>query len=219
MPLARIARRARSQEAKAERRNQLLQAAREALAEASLDEVTLAGIAERAGLVKAATYRYFETKETLLLELLRTELEEWFEELVERLERPHKKPAEATAQILAETFCARPTLRALLPPLYGAIERNVGERDLQRFKHEILGLMATPAAALEAKLPGLEPGDGLRLLLHTQALIVGLGQMASPPAVLERLFESDPALRPFRVDLERELSTAVGALIRGYRAR
>ena len=177
----------------------------------------MAEVAERAGLVKAATYRYFETKETLFLEVLRAELDEWFDELVEKLSRPHKKPAEATARVLAETFCARPRLRALLPFLHGVLERNVGEADLRRFKHDLVELMARPAAALESKLGDLKRGDGMRLLVHTQALIVGLTQMAAHPPVLEAIFASDPTLLAYRVDLERELSAAVAALIRGYR--
>ncbi|HEU0222902.1 MAG TPA: helix-turn-helix domain-containing protein, partial [Paracoccaceae bacterium] len=68
--------RARSPEQKAHRRRAILEAAAALLAEGGIEATTLAAIAERAGLVKSNLYRYFESREEILMWLFVEDLGE-----------------------------------------------------------------------------------------------------------------------------------------------
>ena len=62
--------RARTPAAKEARRGEILRAASALFGEASYPEVTVAGVAERAGLAKGSVYHYFRSKEELFLHLV-----------------------------------------------------------------------------------------------------------------------------------------------------
>ena len=70
-----IRQRARNTEHKLERREALLSAARELWDLGTYESTTMAGIGQRAGVSKATVYLYFDTKEQLLLEILREKLD------------------------------------------------------------------------------------------------------------------------------------------------
>ena len=66
--------RARSPQDKGLRRTHLIAAATRLFADADFDAVTIARVAEAAGVAKGTAYIYFATKETLFLELVRAEM-------------------------------------------------------------------------------------------------------------------------------------------------
>ena len=68
--------RARSPEQKAERRAQILAAAATFFEQERFEAISLASIARKAGVTKAALYRYFSSKEALFLGLYLDELEQ-----------------------------------------------------------------------------------------------------------------------------------------------
>ncbi len=74
--------RARQPEQKEERRRNLIATARAMLDERMrLDELSLNELARRAGMTKSNVYRYFESREAVLLALLEDEWRSWFDEL------------------------------------------------------------------------------------------------------------------------------------------
>ena len=79
--------RARSPQDKDLRRAHLIQAATRLFADADFEAVTIARVAEAAGVAKGAAYIYFATKETLFLELVRAELTQWLAALTVTLKR------------------------------------------------------------------------------------------------------------------------------------
>lgn len=210
--------RARSADAKDQRRQQLCVAARD-LADRGvpLSALTMADVARSAGLAKGTTYLYFSSKEALFLEILIEEIDGWVAELVPGLERlATDRPADlpgALAELLTTTLLARPRMLRLLGELHG-LEAGVDVDTARRFKERLAAAILAADAAARA-LPGFAEGDLARLLLRTHALVVGLAPMSAPaPAVATVL--ADPALVWMRVDLGPELR---GALTDWLRAR
>jgi AcrR family transcriptional regulator len=70
--------RARTDQAKVVRREQLLEVVAQLWTEKNFASITMFEVAKRANLAKGTTYLYFQTKEELLLALLKRELENWF---------------------------------------------------------------------------------------------------------------------------------------------
>jgi len=210
--------RARSTEAKEERRRQLLVAAERLLTTRDFAAITIQDVTARAGLAKATAYQYFATKEALFLELLLERIREWLGALEAELgsSRSPLSP-ERYAELLTESLASRPLMVRLLVLLHVVLEQNVERTQVAAFKHGLAATMAGPALVLEKRL-GLPPGEGVSLLLRTHALIVGLGQMAHPSAVVVEVLE-EPALAPFRVAFLDELKACLAALLRGRERR
>lgn len=201
--------RARKGEDKELRRRAIVDAALALFAERGLPGFSMTEVAARAGLVKGTLYLYWPTREELLLAVLEDRLWPWLDELDARLDdaRAPAGPRKLAAAVCDSLFSYEP-LGRLLAVLQTVLEHNVSRETIRRFKTQLLERMAATGARLERLMPSLRVGEGVRLMLHLNAILVGLVLMAdAAPAVRELLAE--PALRPLEVDLARELRQAL----------
>lgn len=211
-------RRARSESAKQLRRQAILDAALRVWAGSTFDGFWMSAVARRARLAKGTLYLYFPTKEALLLEVLRERLEGWLLALEAGLDgRGAPRGPDGTARLVVSTLLADEALVRLLMILGAILEHNVPEPLLREFKRWLHGRLATTGAVLERRLPFLEGWGGVRLLLHLQALVSGLGQLARPAPAVARVLAA-PELAAFRLDFEAELGLALAALMHGAAA-
>jgi AcrR family transcriptional regulator len=208
-----LGKRARSAEAKAERREAILAAARARFASGHPTDIAMLDVAAEAGVAKGTLYLYFKTKEELFLALLERDLEAWFDALDSALGTGRLQAA-ALADVFVRSFADRPTLRRLLALLGPVIEHNVEYDRALRFKWRLAGRMTATGALLERHTVFLRPGDGVRLLQHVHALAAGLQQQAEPAPVMQRILEA-PGMEVLRVEFDRELRSAVRALLTG----
>jgi len=152
--------RARTDEAKAGRRLQILDCAAALCARSGYDELAVADVAERAGLAKGTIFRYFPTKEDLGRALAGAHLLRWCEDLDRRLARAAAPPAPGTAaRVLVESLAGR---RELL----GLAARGLAPAEALD--------EAPAAAALERALHYLGEGGGARLMRTALAAAAGL---------------------------------------------
>ena len=106
--------RARSPEQKAERTEQILSAAEAMLAEGQdSSALSLNVLAKRAGMAKSNIYRYFESREAVLLALLEDRTARWGEDVVAQLEAlppsgDDRGRLETVAELLATGMLATP---------------------------------------------------------------------------------------------------------------
>jgi len=207
--------RARSVQAKRLRRDSILNAALRQFDRADLDAIAMSDIAGAVGVAKGTLYLYFQTKEELFLAVLERLLDEWLDQLDSALAADSGRiPASALTQLFADSLAQRPALRRLLGLLGSVLERNVEYERALRFKWRLAGRLTATGSQLERRTVFLRPGDGARLLLHLQALVVGLQIQAEPAPVVRRILEA-PGLDSLRVDFGREFRVAAGALLTG----
>ena len=200
--------RARSNEDKEQRRRAILDAARALFAERGWAGFAMAEVAARAGVVKGTLYLYWPTKEELLLSVLEELLWQWLDELDGRLDelRPEVN-APKLAAVICDSLLSKEPLGRLLAVLQTVLEHNVSRASIERFKRELALRLAATGARIDNKVP-LREGEGARALLHANALLVGLQQMAdSAPLVQEVL--ADPALGWLEIDFPRELRASL----------
>ena len=93
--------RARSPEAKQQREDAILAAARSLGAKRGIRQITLTDIADAVGMHKSALLRYFETREQIFLRLTADDWREWSGALRAKLERIGRSP---TAKTVASAF-------------------------------------------------------------------------------------------------------------------
>jgi AcrR family transcriptional regulator len=211
--------RARTEEDKELRRRAILTVARQLFAERGLVGFAMAEVAARAGLVKGTLYLYWPTREELLLAVLEELLWQWLDELDGRLDDA-RAPAgpRKLAAVVCDSLASYDPLARLLAVLQTVLEHNVSPATIRRFKTLLAERMAATGARLERQLPSLPAGEGVRVLLHLNAILVGLVQMADPaPAV--RAILAEPALQPLAIDLARELRAALTIYFSGILGR
>lgn len=207
-------RRARTTIQKEQRRQALLDTTWLLFQEAGYEAVTVAEVAERAGLAKGTVYLYVKTKEELFLAVLTQQLEEWFGDLDRRLqEAEDAAPAAHIAALIAETLLERAALARLLP-LLSLLEQNVALEAERGFKQFLRVHLLATGALLEQRLPTLTPGVGAQLLLQIYAFMIGLRSLAEPTPVAQQALQ-DAGMELFVVDFSTMLSQTIHTLLRG----
>lgn len=132
------AKRARSEDQKAERQAGILAAAREIIDESGFDGVTMSALAKRAGLAKGTLYLYVRSKEELFLLLFL----EAMDEVVDRFKANAKLGDSAAhlAHLVTENALTTPLFLPLFARLVAVIEANVADEPLFTAKRRLLAL-------------------------------------------------------------------------------
>lgn len=208
--------RARKPAEKAQRRDQILATARAMLAE-SLDSSTLSlnGLAREAGMAKSNVYRYFESREAVLMEVLAAEWLEWHTRLVASLEAGEAPlNDEHLAARLARSMVERPTLCHLVSVLPSVLEKNADVERVAAFKLAGLQLSRAMAAALHEAAPQHSAEQYAELLRHAVVYIIGLWPLSNPPPHIAAL-KGRPPFCEMAHDFEADLTRAARLLLAG----
>lgn len=202
--------RARSDDAKAARRHAIIDTALDVFDAAEFDAFTMDAVATKLGLAKGTLYRYFPTREALLLAVLHHDLLVWFDEVDAGLAAARSDRGAADA--LIDPLLARPRLMRLLSVLPTILEHNVPYETAREFKLFLLQRCATTGTAIERAVHA-RPGAGVRLLVQLNAGVIGFYHGAHPSPVVAMVLAETP-FAPLRVDLRRELTHLARTLVR-----
>lgn len=201
--------RARQPEQKEERRALLLRTARGLLdAGLGLHELSLNGLAREAGMTKSNVYRYFESREAVLLELLRDEWFGWLAELASSWTPAPDgvPPLRHLCDVMAKTLAARPLLGLLTSALPSVLEQNVSEDAVIAFKRTTLTFFTETAHFMTEAVPSLSLERALLVMQDGAVIITGLYPHAHPSPVVRRAMLRAPELQAFGRDFEAELA-------------
>lgn len=178
----------------------------------------LNAIAARAGFTKSNVYRYFESREQVLLELFLAEMDRLVPSACARLAMVAENDVAGLAAVVAEEFSTRPRLGQLTAILVGVIEANVSEETIVRTKRTMAAQTALLAEALHQKLPGSNVTDCLWAISMIGTLVAGMGPGARPSPAAARVLarEEFAAMRP---NIERDLQRGAEALLHSISGR
>src|SRR5688572_12338015 len=215
MPMGADFVRARSPEQKEERRIQLLDTAAEFLAQGGpLHELGLSELARRAGMAKSNVYRYFESREALLLELLQRAFVRSFERLSAEADPAQPLSVDAFVELFARTLATEPLLGQLTTALPSVLEHNLSKDTIRAFKLSSLEFLRQAAESFHRICPALETEQHGELLSHMLILVAGLWPHAHPAPVVAELVR-EPELTAFAHDFPRDLERALRIYARG----
>ncbi|MBK8084062.1 MAG: TetR family transcriptional regulator [Devosia sp.] len=204
--------RARKPEEIEARRETLLAAAAELFDAEGPMGAGLNAIATRAGFTKSNVYRYFESREEVLLELFLSEMGRMVPVFCAGLEAVAEGDAVALADSIAREFSTRPRLGQLTAILAGVLESNVSEETIMRTKRTMGTLTARLAGALQQKLPQASVADCLWAISMVGTLVAGMWPAARPSPAAARVLAREE-FAAFRPDIERDLQRAARALL------
>lgn len=206
--------RARKPEQKEERKQHLLDVARTLIdQESDLNLLSLNEIARSAKMAKANIYRYFESREALLLDLLWDEWQDWFQDFQNEWSKVSrsKKNFNYLIKILSKSIARRDLLCNLSTALPSVIEKNLKEATIREFKYRSIELFSQIANYLEACSNELDAGAYAVLLQDTVSFIAGTYPFSNPNDVVARVLQ-DPKLHFFKRDLGEELGRYIMAI-------
>jgi AcrR family transcriptional regulator len=211
--------RARRPEQKQQRRAAILEAAATLLDREGLDGTGLNAIARAAGLSKANIYRYFESREAVLLDLLLAESERWTKAFERRLKRlAATNDIEQVARAFAATISRQPRYCVLITVLANVLEQNVSEKLVVEFKRRINELMEPLLDALTSAVPGLSPENARRFLLMQMLATSGIWPHCHPAPIVQRVLKR-PEFAAMRLDFQTTVRDHAAALLRGLLAQ
>lgn len=209
--------RARQPEQKEERREAILRAAATLLDSDGLEATGLNAIAREAGISKANIYRYFESREAILLRLLLDEIESWAQALAKRLKKlAGTSDAHAAAKAFADTVATRQRFCVLIGALATVLEHNVGAETATLFKREFMTAVRPTVSALQAAIPELSDDRAFSALAMLVMAASGAWPHCNPSAVVSEVLEQ-PEFAAFRWDFKRTMREHATALLRGFR--
>lgn len=204
--------RARKPEEIQARRDTLLAAAAELFdAEGPLG-AGLNAIAARAGFTKSNVYRYFESREEVLLSLFLAEMDQLVPALAAAIAATPEGDLDALTFAVTLQFASRPRLGHLTSILSGTLEANVSEDTIVTVKRAMGGMAAEMAAALRTRLPRASTEDALWAITMIGSLVAGMWPGAHPAPAAERVL-SRPEFAQHRPNIERDLPRAVRAIL------
>jgi AcrR family transcriptional regulator len=179
--LLRCPKRSRATDAadKEARRASILHAA-ESLFRQTHEYANVAEVARAAGLAKGTVYLYFQTKEEIYLALHMRNAEAFFTELIADLECgfPHGEKRNIDFDYMRSMVAKHMFDNELYFPLVavcvGLPDGSVPMQSALTFKQLLTSWLLRAGAGLERHYPQLGAGEGLRLLNHSYAMMIGL---------------------------------------------
>ena len=209
--------RARSPEQKEERRRHLLDSARSLLLEIpDVHDLGINELARHAQMTKSNVYRYFESSEAVLLEVLVEEFMQWRAALQAGLNRGRKPGGtiERVAKVFAETAQARPLLCRLASIMPSILEHNISAQRTLEFKRALLVVRNETALDFHAFMPSIPASVFETFMRHALPLLIGLWPLSHPPEIAAQVVKL-AELAPLRYDFRRDFEEGLLILLRG----
>src|SRR6478735_2869155 len=197
--------RARSPEAKQQREDAILAAARSLGAKRGIRQITLTDIADKVGMHKSALLRYFETREQIFLRLTAEGWREWSAALRAKLDTIESPTAKTVASAFAITLADRGMFCDLLAQAPLNLERNVSVEAVRAFKLVTHNEVDSIVEVMRRLLPAISDTAARDTVAAATSLAGTFWQISTPPAEIAELYRSDTRLGHALIDLEPRL--------------
>jgi AcrR family transcriptional regulator len=209
--------RADSPEQKGARRQLILQAASAELAALpSAEDFTLETLAGRTGLAKGTIYLYFDNKTSILQALLVEAASNLMHEIAVKLSGlSDPVTAAQVARVVRELLMKSVKTRGLPHLLRSFAQDEKPTPAHQEFAEKAYPTMDKVDAIMVRRLPGLQRGEGRRIMLLSLALLLGLTEMAEHrmPKITKYPGERE---EPSPKNVGDTIEKALTMLIQGY---
>lgn len=210
--------RARRPEQKEERRAAILEASAKLLDAEGIEGTGLNAIGRATGMSKPNLYRYFESREAILLQLLLDAHRAWaraFESELETLTA--SADAEAVAHGYAKSIAGRKNYCVLIGALATVLEHNVSADTVREFKRQLQEQNRGVVARLQEALPALNEEACHGAIVMLVMASSGMWPHCHPAPVVEEVLR-EPEFAPLKFDFEAMVREHATLLIRGLLA-
>jgi len=205
-------RRARQPEQINHRRDSLLAAARELFDTEGPAGAGLNAIAARAGFTKSNVYRYFESREDVLLALFLAEYDQFSDEANQNILAQPSGDTSMVAEALASCFLRQPRCCQLMSIFATVLEQNVSETRIEAVKRHLAVRTEILVSALTMRLPGATREDCAWAVAMISSLVAGMWPGVRPSSSAAAVM-AKPEFAHMLLYAERDLARAIAALL------
>ncbi|MCC8023844.1 MAG: TetR/AcrR family transcriptional regulator [Clostridium sp.] len=145
--------RARSKEEVENRQREIIHACAELFKTMDYEEITLKAISESTSMSRTSMYSYYQTKDEVFLDYLKTEYLDWEQELRNRFDAVISMSKEDFCHFLTDSLLRRETMMRLLSVHLTAIEKNCSLDKLVVFKRDVQVVFDTFSYGLKKMFP------------------------------------------------------------------
>ena len=201
-----------SAEAREQRINQLLDAAVSLWLQHPERIPSVAEVADEAKLAKGTVYLYFKSKEDLLLAAHERHAQAFFTALIARASRRKRMRFDDVMRLMLEHTIGAPAFLPLATLVAGLMNKGVSPDAAMAFEQRIAARLWAAGELLCAHFPLPDGASGVRLLMRSYALILGLWQLVG---CCRHDYADDEISAMLRPDYASELDAALRALWHG----
>lgn len=210
--------RARTDDKKSERREEIYAAAFRLFKRDGYDKVSFNAIAAEAGFTKSNLYRYFSSKEDIYLCIFSDLFGQWVESCLSALaELQPQPPASEFAEAWLASMRPHQEYLTLATLLLTALERNSSFEQLQTFKRVSMQRLYAVAVAICRLYPQLSTQQGFSFLSLSFAATTHYWALATDNADLVRIYAMDE-FQSLKPNFERDLALAIEVTLCGLGA-
>ena len=211
--------RARSDEKKSERKKDLYDAAFVLFKQKGYSNVSLSGIAEKAGFSKSNVYRYFGSREEIFLSIFADLMQQWG---IISLKGMNQLEPGTSARTFAKhwvaAFLQNRRLLELKPLLFTSLEQNSSYEQLLVFKTHAKAILNDLAADIQRIFPEMSSAQVWEFLKFSHMSISGLWAAASYNDAMKQVYTHEQ-FKELKPNFEEDAINAIEVLIIGIKAK
>ncbi|WP_417307577.1 TetR family transcriptional regulator [Devosia sp.] len=204
--------RARKPEQRELRRETILAAAADLFDSEGPRGTSLSAIAARAGFTKSNIYRYFESREEVLISLLHEEIDRFLVTLEDLLRAVPEGDAAAVARSTTDAYLQHPRFAHLLSILFATLEQNVSVEILVALKRHLAAMADRLGALIHDCLPTISPTDCAWAGMTIHTYVAGMWPSAHPSEAARQVLQM-PEFAALAPSMERDLERVILALL------
>ncbi len=171
----------------------------------------LNAIAAKAGFTKSNVYRYFESREEVLMSLFLDELERFVADFAAASEHCAVDDVEALAEVSAQTFVSHPRFCALITILASVLEQNVSIAKIIELKRAVSALNQRITTVVSARLTAATREDCGWAIGMAATLVAGMWPNVTPSKAAAEVLAM-PEFEYLKPKPARDLKRAIAAL-------
>jgi len=206
--------RARTEEQKQQRVSKIIDATARLYKKHSFEEITFVSIAKEAKFTRSNLYKYFNSKEEILFELLKHDIILWRQDLVATLQKKNRFYVEAFASVWLEVQRRHGRMLNLISILYAYLEKNSSIESLIDFKTMAKNEFKVLSELLCGLFPTLRIENAVKFLNMQLAASIGLYTMTNLSEAQQKVLEY-PEFEHFKVDYDTYFKESIKYLLQG----
>lgn len=166
--------RARTMEQIAQRQAEIINACDVLFTEGGYDAVNFTAISDMTSIARQAIYKYYSSKEEVLMDLLKREIGIWRDDLFRQLDDHDTMTKEQYCEFLAASWADHEKMLSLQSLLRNVLEGNCSVEKLADFKTDIVDYLSTIGRTINKYFPDV-PQDKIEIISSgILAFVVGM---------------------------------------------
>jgi len=166
--------RARTNEQIEERRREILIACAELFDNGGVDDVHFKAIGEKTSFARSTIYKYYSTKEEILLDLLLIDVMNWIYDVREFTDKYDALTKEEFCREFTNSYIENDRLLRLMSILYSVLEKNCSLEKLTEFKKNLMGFTVPIYESVQKFFPQSSDENILAFISTTSSYVLGL---------------------------------------------